>query len=94
MDKKYPELSDLLIEKYKLRNALWAECDNIFYGNWTKPAGMPDWAQPVITASGHDSVQTATRVMSQWRTLQIKLLPMKPDDANRQRANDIEAALK
>jgi len=86
--------ADVLISGEGPRNNLYEGVDDVFYGRWNLPPGMPEWVQKVVMMDGYDAVSTATRVMSQWKNLRVKVLPMQDMDAARDRANQIETALK
>ena len=94
MEDKYRDLADSLLKENAERNSLFAGVDDVFYGRWLLPPGMPDWVQKVVATDGHDAALTATRVMSQSKNLRIKVMPLLNDGPNQDRANSLAAALK
>jgi hypothetical protein len=89
----YFDLAESLIETYKPRNDLFAAVDDMFYFRWNFPAGMPDWVMKTISTAPHDAVMTTVRTFATVEPYH-KVLPMLPNEANRQRANEIETALR
>lgn len=94
IDSEILKFADTLFSLYKSRNEMFSGMDDVYYGRWDLPEGMPDWVQKVVMMDGHDAVQTSVRVISQYKNLRVKVRPMLPGDANQRRANDLETALK
>src|SRR5512138_999641 len=92
LDELY-EIAQGLVDSYKDRNTLYKNMDDMFYKRWNFPAGMPDWVMKVVASDPSDAVLTAVRTFSTLEP-QFKILPMLPDEANRNRANQIETAIK
>jgi hypothetical protein len=88
----YFDLAEGLIETYKPRNDLFAAVDDMFYFRWNFPAGMPEWVMKTISTAPHDAVMTTVRTFATVEPYH-KVLPMLPNEANRQRANEVETAL-
>lgn len=90
---KYYDTSLALIENYRPRNQMFEAMDDMYYSRWNMPEGMPDWVLRVVNTDPHDVVQTTVRTFA---TLQpkFKIRPMLNDQANRDRANQIETALR
>ena len=88
----YFDLAEGLIAVYNDRNDLFGNIDKMFYMDWSKPAGLPDWVLKVVSTDPHDAVLTTIRTFATLRP-RFKILPMLPNEANRQRANEIETAI-
>ena len=89
----YRELADTLIEQHTHRNEQNDHMDDIFYGRWHLPDGMPDWVQEVQVMDGHDAVQTSARVLSQYKNLRVRVKPIAYSE-NDKWAEDVKVALK
>lgn len=89
---EYFDLADGLLDFYKPRNDTFAHVDAMFYGRWDFPAGMPDWVMKVVSADPHDAVMTTTRTFATIKP-RFKVMPMLPNEENRDRANQIETAI-
>jgi hypothetical protein len=89
---EYYELAQGLIDFYADRNKLFAHMEDMFYTRWDMPAGMPDWVIKVISTDPHDAILTAVRTFATVQP-RFKIAPMLNNEANRDRANQIETAL-
>lgn len=88
----YFDLAQGLVDSYTERNALYAHMDDLYYSRWNMPAGMPDWILKVVSTDPHDAVLTTVRTFATLKP-RFKILPMQNDEANRNRANEIETAI-
>lgn len=86
-------LSQTWIDSYKDRNTLFQQIDSMFNLEWSFPSGVPDWVLKSVSTSPRDSVVTTVRTFATV-TPQFKVMPMLPDENNRKRANEIEAAIR
>lgn len=86
------ETAQGLMDWYADRNTMFQAMDNMYYKRWEKPEGLPEWVLKVVSTDPSDAIQTAVRTFS---TLQpkFKVAPMLNNEANRDRANQIETAL-
>lgn len=86
------DLAQGLITYYADRDILFSNMDDLFYSRWSMPQGIPEWVLKVVSTDPHDAVLTAVRTFA---TLQprFKIMPMLPNEDNRDRANQIETAL-
>ncbi len=89
---EYIEIAQGLVDLYQPRNDLFAQMDNLYYGRWQFPAGIPDWVMKVVSTDPHDAVLTTTRTFATVQP-RFKVMPMLPNAENRDRANQIETAL-
>jgi len=81
-----------MISLYADRNTLFANIDKMLKLDWTFPEGMPDWVLKVVSTDPRDAVTTVVRTFATIRP-RFKVMPMLPNEANRDRANQIEAAV-
>jgi hypothetical protein len=88
----YFDLAENLIDTYKPRNDLFKAVDDMLYFRWNFPAGVPDWVLKVVSTAPRDAVMTTVRTFATLEP-RHKVLPMLPNEANRQRANEVETAL-
>jgi hypothetical protein len=86
------DLAQGLYDSYSDRNALFQHMDEMFYSRWDMPVGMPDWVLKVVSTDPHDAVQTTVRTFATLKP-RFKVCPMLPNEANRDRANQIETAV-
>jgi len=89
---EYFDLAEELIETYKPRNDLYKAVDDMFYFRWNLPDGIPDWVIKTISTDPRDAVMTTVRTFATLKP-RHKILPMIPNEANRNRANEIETAI-
>lgn len=89
---EYFELSQGLVDWYSERNDLYANIDRMFYMDWDMPGGMPAWVMKVVSTDPHDAVMTTVRTFATLKP-RFKLIPMMNNEANRNRANEIETAI-
>jgi hypothetical protein len=89
---EYYILAQGFIDTYAERNTLFQNIDNMYNMNWTMPEGVPDWVLKVVSTDPHDAVQTTVRTFATLRP-RFKIMPMLPNEANRDRANRIETAI-
>ena len=88
----YIDTAQGLIDLYSDRNVLYENIDKMYYMDWDFPAGMPDWVLKVVSTDPHDAVQTTVRTFASVKP-RFKVMPMLPNEANRNRANQIETAI-
>lgn len=81
-----------LIEWYQPRNDLYSRIDSMIKKEWDFPVGMPDWVLKVVSTDPADAVLTTVRTFATVQP-RFKILPMLPNQANRDRANQIETAI-
>lgn len=89
---EYYDLAQSLMEYYRPRNDLFSQMDDMYYSRWSMPEGMPQWVLKVVNTDPHDVIQTTVRTFATLKP-RFKIMPMKNDEANRDRANKIETAL-
>lgn len=89
---EYFDLAQSFIDMYEPRNALFAHMDSMYYSRFTMPEGVPDWVLKVVSTDPHDAVLTTTRTFATVKP-RFKIMPMLNDEANRNRANEIETAI-
>ena len=88
----YFNLAQGLYDSCTDRNTLFAHMDAMYYSRWNMPAGMPGWVLKVVSTDPHDAVQTTVRTFATLKP-RFKIMPMLPNQANRDRANQIETAI-
>jgi hypothetical protein len=81
-----------LYDSYSERNSLFARMDDLYYSRWTMPEGVPSWVLKVVSTDPHDAVQTTVRTFATLKP-RFKVMPMLPNETNRDRANQIETAI-
>jgi hypothetical protein len=86
-------IADGLIDWYADRNDLFRHVDDMINKRWNFPAGMPEWVMKVVSTDPHDAVQTTVRTFATLEP-RFKIAPMLPNQANRDRANQLETALR
>src|SRR3990167_1013217 len=86
------DLAQGLMDTYIDRNTQCAAIDDMFYGRWSLPDGMPDWVIKVVSNDPHDIILTTVRTFASHRP-QFKVAPMMNNEANRNQANQIETAI-
>jgi hypothetical protein len=91
LDELY-EMAQGLVDSYSDRNTLFQHIDNMFYKQWTMPAGMPDWVLKVVSTDPADAIVTTVRTFATVRP-RFKIMPMMANELNRKRANEIETAI-
>jgi hypothetical protein len=89
---EYYDMAQGLIDWYADRNTLFAHMDDMYYSRFTMPEGVPEWVLKVVSTDPHDAVLTTTRTFATVKP-RFKVMPMLPNEANRDRANQIETAL-
>ena len=90
--KDYYEIAQGFIDLYADRNTLFQQMDQMYYNRWEMVDGMPDWVIKVVSTDPHDAILTTVRTFATLRP-RIKVMPMLNNEANRDRANQIETAL-
>lgn len=88
----YISLAEGLYDTYAERNSLYQHIDSMFYKQWDFPAGMPDWVMKVVSTDPADAILTTVRTFATVKP-RFKVMPMLPNQANRDRANEIETAI-
>jgi hypothetical protein len=89
------ELTDIaqgLYDSYQPRNTLFKHVDAMYYKDWSFPAGMPDWVMKVVSTDPADTILTTVRTFATVKP-RFKIMPMMNNEANRNRANEIETAI-
>jgi hypothetical protein len=86
-------IAEGFIDAYKDRNDLFSHIDDMHQKRWSFPAGMPDWVLKVVSTDPADAILTTVRTFATLEP-RFKVMPMLPNQANRDRANQIETALK
>ena len=84
--------ADSMLEFYKPRNDLFQHIDSMMYKDWSFPEGMPDWVMKVVSTDPADTILTTVRTFATVKP-RFKIMPMLPNEANRQRANEFETAI-
>lgn len=90
--KDYQQTAQDLYDSYQPRNTLFSHMDAMYYKSWDFPSGMPDWVMKVVSTDPADAVNTTVRTFSTVRP-HFKVMPMLPNEDNRDRANQIETAI-
>jgi hypothetical protein len=85
-------LAQGLYDTYQDRNTQYQHIDDMFYKRWELPSGMPEWVMKVVSTDPADAVMTTVRIFSALNP-GFKIMPMLPNEANRQKANEIETAI-
>jgi len=88
----YYQIAQGFIDLYADRNALFQQMDEMYYNRWIMPEGMPDWVMKVVSTDPHDAILTTVRTFATLKP-RFKVMPMLNNEANRDRANQIETAL-
>lgn len=86
------DLAQSMVDWYADRNKQCFNIDNMFYKRWEFPEGVPDWVIKVVSTDPHDTILTVVRIFASHRP-QFKVAPMMNNEANRNRANQIETAI-
>jgi hypothetical protein len=86
-------IAEGLIDSYADRNDLFKRIDDMFQKRWNFPPGMPEWVMKVVSTDPHDAILTTVRTFATLEP-RFKIAPMLPNQANRDRANQIETALR
>lgn len=89
---EYVDLAQDLVSSYTERNNLFSNIDDMFDLEWDMPEGMPDWVIKVKSTDPRDTVTTVVRTFATIRP-HFKVAPMLNNEANRNRANEIETAI-
>lgn len=90
---EYQDIADDLINvTYKGRNTLYTALDAMFNLEWSKPSELPDWIIKNVSTEPRDAAITTVRTFATLRP-RFKIMPLLNDEANRDRANQIETAL-
>ena len=92
LNQEYLDIAESLMEYYRPRNTLFSQMDDMYYSRWDFPEGMPAWVLKVVNTDPHDVIQTTVKTFATLKP-KFKIMPMKNDEANRDRANKIETAL-
>jgi hypothetical protein len=86
------DIAQGLVDWYADRNTMFKNMDDMFYKRWTMPEGVPEWVLKVVSTDPHDAILTTIRTFSTLNP-HFKVAPMINNEANRDRANQIETAL-
>ena len=86
------EIAQDLIDFYRERNLMYGHMEDMYYGRWEFPEGMPDWVIKVVSTDPHDAIQTTVRTFATDQA-RFKVAPMNNNQNNRDQANKIETAL-
>ena len=89
---EYSDLAQGLLDLYSVRNTLFARMDDMYYSRFTMPEGVPEWVLKVVSTDPHDAVLTTARTFATLEP-KFKVMPLLPNEANRDRANQIETAI-
>ena len=90
--KDYYYLAQSFIDTYADRNTQFANIDRMITLDWDLPSGMPEWVLKVVSTDPRDMITTVVRTFATV-TPRFKVMPMLPNEANRNRANEIETAI-
>src|SRR3990167_1517460 len=93
--KEVQEIAKDMVDTDRYRDALFQKCDEMFRSQWSVPSPLDKLAhiRKVVSTDPHDAIRASTRVLSAVEPV-IKLQPLVETLDAKQRANDIERALK
>ncbi|KAA3643421.1 MAG: hypothetical protein DWQ07_23190 [Chloroflexi bacterium] len=90
----YQGLANEMVQADRGRDAMLRAMDDMWHNRWSLPKGISNlrWVHKVVSTDPHDALRAGTRVLSSVEP-RIKLQPLAPNEATREKTDGIERAL-